>query len=854
MQSQIDAAAEATRQLNASYQSVSDAIRASSSEQDNLNANIQKGNGLFGNFKSLLGGVAAFMGVKAGVGWIRESLDLTNQQIRAEQQLVNVLRNQGASLSDFNALKAKAAAIQSASMYGDEAMIGGAGELATYIKDTKALESMMGTLSNYAAGMSGGGEVNPQQMVQYATQLGKALDGSFDGLAKKGFALSDAQKEIIKNGTDMQKAVVIDEVISQSWAGLAEQMAQTPEGMRVSMANAIGDIRENVGAQLYPAIMSIMSTIKENMPMIEQTIMSLVPPIASVIDGFGQVALFAVKVAQLIGNNWSMLSPIIIGVAVALGLFNAASYIATTVMAIQKTGALVLAAAKMALSGASFSAMVAQWGLNAALLACPITWIIAGIVAVIAIFYAVIAAINHFAGTSLSATGIIMGAFAVLAAFIVNTVLGAINGAIQILWALFVPPIISIIEFVKNIFNGGFNGISGMFANMLGQLISRLLDFAKVATKIIDAVFGTKVSDSLTKMQNDVLQWGKNDKAVTMDRAAPQIDYRMNYGDTWNAANAAGKNLFGAKNGQEAITAATPSNFVNTSFDGSPLSRDVKDISGNTKKSADFSEENLKYLRDVAERDTINRFTTAEINFDMGGVTNNVSSGIDLINEGEVNILKKQGLSEISFTALIPSVQYPFAVYDSAFIPPDDFLALFERLKTQTDKNGKFIPFQFILTRSTPGGVPTFDLNMEVSLESYSISEEAANGVDINVDVSLKQYKYYGTKTIVVRNEDAAPVAEIEEQRETKGAPRNATHTVVPGDSLWRIAQQELGDGQRYADIYALNQDLIDSRNLKRWKSNPEERMRGDNRYTIYPGQVLQLPEDDGMYFAEVHV
>jgi hypothetical protein len=630
MQNQINAAAAAVRQLDANYHVAADAVKATSNEQTNLNNNIQKGNSLFGQFKGMLGATAIFMGAKAAVGWIGQSLNMTNQQIRAEQQLANVLANQGASQEDYNNIKAKAAALGNTTMYGDEALIGGAGELATYIKDAGALQKMMGTLSNYAAGMSGGGEVNPQQMVQYATQLGKALDGSFEGLKKKGFSLSEAQEKIIDTGTDMEKALVIDEVISQSWAGLAEQMAQTPEGMRVSMANAVADIRENFGAQLYPTILNVMGTIKENMPMIEQAIMSLVPPIEAIINGFSQVALYAVKAAQLIGNNWSWLSPILIGVVGALMLFNTVSAIAAAKMAIQATATAVLAAAKMALSKASFSAIVAQWGLNAALLACPITWIIAGIIAVIAVFYAVIAAINHFAGTSLSATGMIMGAFAVLAAFIVNTVLGAVNAAVQVLWALFVNPIIGIIEFVKNIFNGGFNGISGMFANMLGQLISKLLDFAKVAAKIVDAIFGTKVGESLTNMQNDVLQWGKNENAVTMDRNAPTIGRRMEYGDTWNAANKAGENLFGAKKGQEAAAAATPSNFVNANFDGSPLARDVNEISGNTKKSADFSEENLKYLRDVAERDTINRFTTAEINFDMGGVTNNVAAGFDL--------------------------------------------------------------------------------------------------------------------------------------------------------------------------------------------------------------------------------
>ena len=168
-----------------------------------------------------------------------------------------------------------------------------------------------------------------------------------------------------------------------------------------------------------------------------------------------------------------------------------------------------------------FALTVAQKGLNAALLACPLSWIIVTIIMLIAIFYAVIGAINKFAGTSLSATGIILGAFAVLGAFIWNTVLGVLNALIQLLWSRFVEPWIGIVEWVLNVFNGGFNSFGDAVKNLLGNLISYFLSFGQVVTKIIDAIFGTDWTSGLQSLKDKVLGWGKNENSITLKREAP---------------------------------------------------------------------------------------------------------------------------------------------------------------------------------------------------------------------------------------------------------------------------------------------------------------------------------------------
>ena len=213
----------------------------------------------------------------------------------------------------------------------------------------------------------------------------------------------------------------------------------------------------------------------------------------------------------------------------------------------------------------------------------------------------------------------------------------------------------------------------------------------------------------------------------------------------------------------------------------------------------------------------------------------NHNKTLTLINEGEINLLKRPGLTEISFRASFPNVKYPFASYTGGFKNAAYYLDLLERLKTQVDKDGKFIPFQFIVSRSMPGGKILSGTNIKVSLEDYKPVEDAKDGFDTTVDITLKQYQPYGTKTVEIKPPAPAQpqaTAQIMQPRPAESAPQARTYTVASGDSLWAIAQKRLNNGNRYPEIYALNQAVIDGRN----------KGTGNPKYTIYPGQVLTLP------------
>lgn len=155
-----------------------------------------------------------------------------------------------------------------------------------------------------------------------------------------------------------------------------------------------------------------------------------------------------------------------------------------------------------------------------------------------------------------------------------------------------------------------------------------------------------------------------------------------------------------------------------------------------------------------------------------------------LINEGEINILKTAGLTDVSFDLLLPNVKYPFATYKSGFQNAKYFLDKLESLKT-----GKK-PFQFIVTRTFPNGKMLFDTNMKVSLEDYTIKENSNEGFDVVVSVKLKQYREYGTKTCNVTFASTKPKVT------STSTPRAAASTAVG------IGSTVIVNGRLHRDSY----------------------------------------------------
>lgn len=328
---------------------------------------------------------------------------------------------------------------------------------------------------------------------------------------------------------------------------------------------------------------------------------------------------------SLLAQNWEILEPIVIAVATAVGLYTAALLIYNAISAISAMKASVHAAALMMESGATFAATAAQYGFNAALLACPITWILLIIIAVIAAIYAVVAAINKVTGSTLSATGIICGAIATAGAFIWNIIVGVVNAVIGIgveLWNL--------IAVFANFFANVFNDPVGAIINLFSGMFDFILGIVQAAAKLIDTVLGTDMAGAVAGFRNTVAEKTAEivgDQVVVMEKLNA-ADYQfsgLDYGDAWNAGYSFGEGIddkVGDIFGGGAVS----------DYSQSDLMSNVGDIADNTGDIADsvaITEEDLKYLRDIAEQETVNRFTTAEIKIEQTN-HNSISSDMDI--------------------------------------------------------------------------------------------------------------------------------------------------------------------------------------------------------------------------------
>lgn len=354
-----------------------------------------------------------------------------------------------------------------------------------------------------------------------------------------------------------------------------------------------------------------------------------------------------VGVAEIVGENWSWLSPIIYGVAGALAVYYGAQLAANAISAISKGIHIAMAVAQMihaaatgALTAATAADIAAQNGLNAALYACPIVWIIVLIIALIALFYAAVAAVNKFAGTSVSATGIICGAFMVALAFIGNIFVALWNLVVDV-FVLIYNLVATVANFIGNVFTDPIGAVCRLFFDLADTVLGILQALASA----IDAIFGSNLAGSVQGWRDSLGGWvddtfGKGEEVMAKMNADDMKLGRFEYGAAWDAGYSFGEGI------DESIANFDPSSLFNTNVPGADdyanlgnygsgiggIGSGVDDIAGNTGKiadSMDITEEDLKYLRDIAEQEAVNRFTTAEITIEQTN-HNTVSGKMDL--------------------------------------------------------------------------------------------------------------------------------------------------------------------------------------------------------------------------------
>lgn len=595
-------------------QQVTRNIRQSTQAEQQLNASIRGGNDALDDMVGKAKNLAATIGASVG---LKKLIELSDQMTSTTARL-NFIVDDGGSVE---ALEAKIMASAQRSR-------------AAYLDTASAIASMG---ANAGAAFSSNDE-----LIAFMEQVNKQFvigGASAQGQAAAMLQLTQAMAAGALRGEELNS-------ILENAPGIARAIEQY-------MGIAEGSIKS------YAEKGAVSATVVKN------ALLSIADETDAKFNGMAmtwgqvwtQMGNIALKVTQplltavnWLANNLSVIGPIVLGLGTAFLVFQVAAHwtqIAAVATAAYHAVVNLLSIGFGVLTGNTAAASAAVFTFNSALLASPITWIIMLIAVVIGLLYGVVAVINKVTGSSISATGLICGAIAVAGAIIANLAIGVLNAIIQYIWTIFVAPFLGIVEWILNVCNGGFNSFGDAVANLIGQIIGWFLNLGKVVTTIIDAIFGTNWTAGLESLQSSVTAWGKNENAITLDKNAPTIDYRFEYGDAWAAGNDFGKGIDDKISGMFNMGGLGDT----SSFDLGDIAAYTGETADNTGKTANalaVTEEQLEYLRDIAERDAINRFTTAEVKIDMTGMTNRIDGSADL--DGVISQLT-DGFAEALVTA-----------------------------------------------------------------------------------------------------------------------------------------------------------------------------------------------------------
>lgn len=355
------------------------------------------------------------------------------------------------------------------------------------------------------------------------------------------------------------------------------------------------------------------------------------------------------NVGSAIVDNWSVIEPIIMAAATALGIYYGVVLALNIAQAIQnglKAQAAfqekVHAAALAMSTGATFTATVAQYGLNAALLACPITWIVVGVLALTAAVVAIIRYLDLFGAKSTSVLGTFMGALNVAKQFVFNVGAG-----------------------IRDAFFACCSDVGIAFHNVISNVRGWFYGLLSTALTVVEGICAALNKLPFVEFDYSGISAKADEYAAKSAEAYGNVKEYESVKDAWGSAWSDGWQEDAFKAGaawgdgimDKVSNVLNPGNaldmdgLLGSGFDLSSIADNTGLTADNTGKTADalaVTEEQLEYLRDIAERDAINRFTTAEVKIDMTGMTNRIDGSADL--DGVISQLT-EGFTEALVTA-----------------------------------------------------------------------------------------------------------------------------------------------------------------------------------------------------------
>ena len=665
---QIQAARAALVEANREVDDMAEGYRRAAQQEEVLNKGLRNGtsaaDGLLGKVKGIVATLAAGAGAKALLG-LSDKLTSTTARLsflvddggsvdELEQKIMaSAQRSRAAYLDTASAIASMGANAGRAFESNDELIafmeqvnkqfvIGGAtaeGQSAAMLQLTQAM----------AAGALRGEELN--SILENAPGIARAIEsymgvaeGSIKSYAEEGLITADVVKNALLSVADETNAKF--ESMPMTWAQICTKMQNTALAAFEPVLTRLNQVANS--AQFNTVIDGAINGLAM---------------LASVATG---VLDLLINGASFVVDNWSWISPIVYGLVAAFIAYNAVALITNGINAAMALAEGVKAAALMMSTGATFAQTAAQYGLNAALLACPITWIVVLVIALVAAIYAACSAIAKFTGIANSGFGVICGGINVVVQFFVNLGLTIANIALGIWNALG-----ACAQNIGIAFSNVISGVQAWFYNLLSTALTVVAGICEALNKLPFVEFDYS---GITNAASDYAAKAAEASGNIQDfvSVGDAFNEGMSTFDTWqngwvgDAFNAGANWGDGVASGiSDAVGGLFDMDLgAATDYGAGGLGTGgygdfaMDDLLGNTGQTAantgaaadalSTSTEELEYLRDIAERDAINRFTTAEVRIDMTGMTNRIEGGADL--DGVISTLT-DGFTEALLTA-----------------------------------------------------------------------------------------------------------------------------------------------------------------------------------------------------------
>ena len=639
----IREAREEWAKAGTAFDAIEENIRNANNEQQKFNNSIRGGNTSANGLLSTIKKIAVAAG---GIAGINKVLNISDELASTKARL-NLLVDDGGSV-DVLEQKIMASAQRSRSAYFDTAS-------AVAKLGLNAGNAFNGDMDQVIAFME---QVNKQFVIGGATaqeqsnamiqltqamaagalrgeELNSILDGA-PGIARAIEKYMGIAEGSIK--TVAQEGKVTAEVVKNAMFAMADETNAKFDSMPKTWAQIWAGMK-NRALSMFAPILTKINQIA-NSTKFQQVTTALINGLAGVANVASSLLDILISVASVIVDNWSLIQPIIMGIVAAMLIYNGVALVTNAIMGIQATAKAVHAAATAMEAGATFTATVAQQGLNAALLACPLTWIILLIIAVIAAIYAACAAVAKFTGIANSGFGVICGGIMVVISFFKILGLSVANIALGIWNALG-----ACASNIGTAFHNVISNVQGWFYNLLSTALTVVAGICEALNKLPFVEFDysgitSKASEYAAKSAE---AYGNVEEYKSV---ADAFNEGMSTFDTFQDGWAADAFASGAAWGDgvaDKVSGMFDFSALDSmgadSLDAFNLGNDLDSIYGNTGDIAnntaatadalDIAEEDLAYLRDIAEREAINRFTTAEIKIEQHN-ENHISKDADL--------------------------------------------------------------------------------------------------------------------------------------------------------------------------------------------------------------------------------